>query len=108
MGMTRACAIDSDTVRPEQAAADTECFLPDRHPIMTLRVFSRHQSLIVLGGIVGGVFTPTEAGAVAAVYALLVSTCVAARLDRCTDRGCDADRIGSLTDRLDSCARACA
>jgi tripartite ATP-independent transporter DctM subunit len=32
--------------------------------------------LIVLGGIVGGVFTPTEAGAVAAVYSLLVSTCV--------------------------------
>lgn len=28
---------------------------------------------IVLGGIVGGVFTPTEAGAVAAVYALLIA-----------------------------------
>jgi C4-dicarboxylate transporter, DctM subunit len=32
--------------------------------------------LIVLGGIVGGVFTPTEAGAVAAVYCLFISTCV--------------------------------
>ncbi|MGB7258037.1 MAG: TRAP transporter large permease [Pseudolabrys sp.] len=32
--------------------------------------------LIVLGGIVGGVFTPTEAGAVAAVYCFLVSTCI--------------------------------
>ncbi len=28
---------------------------------------------IVLGGIVGGVFTPTEAGAVAAIYALLIA-----------------------------------
>lgn len=32
--------------------------------------------LIVLGGIVGGVFTPTEAGAVAAVFCLLISTCL--------------------------------
>jgi C4-dicarboxylate transporter DctM subunit len=32
--------------------------------------------VVVLGGIVGGVFTPTEAGAVAAVYALAVSTLV--------------------------------
>jgi C4-dicarboxylate transporter DctM subunit len=32
--------------------------------------------LIVLGGIVGGVFTPTEAGAVAAVYCFIVSTCI--------------------------------
>jgi C4-dicarboxylate transporter DctM subunit len=32
--------------------------------------------LIILGGIVGGVFTPTEAGAVAAVYCLFISTCV--------------------------------
>src|SRR6185437_16408477 len=32
--------------------------------------------LIVLGGIVGGVFTPTEAGALAAVYCFLVSTCI--------------------------------
>ncbi|GAK55900.1 TRAP dicarboxylate transporter, DctM subunit [Candidatus Vecturithrix granuli] len=30
--------------------------------------------VIILGGIYGGVFTPTEAGAVAAVYSLIVST----------------------------------
>ena len=32
--------------------------------------------VLVLGGIVGGVFTPTEAGAVAAVFCFLISTCV--------------------------------
>jgi len=32
--------------------------------------------VIVVGGIVGGVFTPTEAGAVAAVYALFIATLV--------------------------------
>jgi len=32
--------------------------------------------VIILGGIYGGVFTPTEAAAVAVVYALLVGTCV--------------------------------
>lgn len=32
--------------------------------------------IIILGGIYGGVFTPTEAAAVAAVYAILVSVCI--------------------------------
>ncbi len=32
--------------------------------------------VLVLGGIVGGVFTPTEAGAVAAVFCFLISTCI--------------------------------
>jgi len=32
--------------------------------------------VIILGGIYGGVFTPTEAAAVAVVYALLVGTCI--------------------------------
>ncbi len=32
--------------------------------------------VIVLGGIVGGVFTPTEAGAVAAAYCFFISTCI--------------------------------
>ena len=32
--------------------------------------------IIILGGIYGGVFTPTEAAAVAAVYAILVSICI--------------------------------
>lgn len=32
--------------------------------------------LIILGGIYGGIFTPTEAGAVAVVYSLIVSICV--------------------------------
>ena len=36
--------------------------------------------VIVVGGIVGGVFTPTEAGAVAAVYALFIATVVYRRL----------------------------
>jgi C4-dicarboxylate transporter, DctM subunit len=36
--------------------------------------------VIVVGGIVGGVFTPTEAGAVAAVYALFIATAVYRRL----------------------------
>lgn len=32
--------------------------------------------LVILGGIIGGVFTPTEAAAVAAVYAFILSFCV--------------------------------
>lgn len=36
-------------------------------------VFAILMPVIILGGIYGGVFTPTEAGAVAAVYSLLVS-----------------------------------
>ena len=37
--------------------------------------------LIILGGIYGGVFTPTEAGAVAVVYSLIVSTLIYHELD---------------------------
>ncbi|MBW1697654.1 MAG: TRAP transporter large permease [Deltaproteobacteria bacterium] len=36
--------------------------------------------VIILGGIIGGVFTPTEAGAVAVSYALLVGTVVTRKL----------------------------
>ena len=32
--------------------------------------------VLVIGGIVGGVFTPTEAGAIAAVFCFFISTCV--------------------------------
>jgi len=37
--------------------------------------------LIILGGIYGGVFTPTEAGAVAVIYSLLVSAFIYRELD---------------------------
>ena len=37
--------------------------------------------LIILGGIYGGVFTPTEAGAVAVIYSLLVSSLVYKEMD---------------------------
>lgn len=36
-------------------------------------IFAIIMPLIILGGIYGGIFTPTEAGAVAAVYSLLIS-----------------------------------
>ena len=42
--------------------------------------------LIILGGIYGGVFTPTEAGAVAVIYSLLVSAFVYRELDLATIR----------------------
>jgi tripartite ATP-independent transporter DctM subunit len=38
--------------------------------------------VIIIGGLRGGIFTPTEAGAVAAVYALLVSMLVYREIDR--------------------------
>ena len=34
----------------------------------------RHQVYFILGGIYGGVFTPTEAAAVAAIYAFFIAT----------------------------------
>ena len=42
--------------------------------------------LIILGGIYGGVFTPTEAGAVAVVYSLLISAFIYKELDLKTIR----------------------
>jgi C4-dicarboxylate transporter DctM subunit len=42
--------------------------------------------LIILGGIYGGVFTPTEAGAVAVIYSLLVSAFIYRELDLQTIR----------------------
>jgi C4-dicarboxylate transporter DctM subunit len=42
--------------------------------------------LIILGGIYGGVFTPTEAGAVAVIYSLLISAFVYRELDLKTIR----------------------
>ena len=42
--------------------------------------------LIILGGIYGGVFTPTEAGAVAVIYSLLISAFIYRELDLQTIR----------------------
>ena len=42
--------------------------------------------LIILGGIYGGVFTPTEAGAVAVIYSLLISAFIYRELDLKTIR----------------------
>ncbi|QBX36230.1 TRAP transporter large permease [Paracoccus liaowanqingii] len=46
---------------PERGQASLKAFFPLMTPV------------IILGGILGGVFTPTEAAAVAAVYALIIS-----------------------------------
>ncbi|CAM3339046.1 TRAP transporter large permease [Paracoccus nototheniae] len=46
---------------PERGQASLKAFFPLMTPV------------IILGGILGGVFTPTEAAAVAAVYALVIS-----------------------------------
>jgi len=45
-------------------------------PAMRQAVWALLMPVIILGGIYGGVFTPTEAAAVAVVYALLVGTCI--------------------------------
>ncbi|TJZ93532.1 TRAP transporter large permease [Paracoccus gahaiensis] len=46
---------------PERGQASLKAFFPLMTPV------------IILGGILGGIFTPTEAAAVAAVYALIIS-----------------------------------
>jgi len=68
MGVTNLLARRRDYPRtaaraplPELAAAARGAFLPMLTP------------LVILGGILGGVFTPTEAAAVAVVYALFLS-----------------------------------
>ena len=43
--------------------------------------------VIILGGIYGGVFTPTEAAAVASVYAFLWRVLFTAIWDHCTSKG---------------------
>jgi len=45
-------------------------------PAVRQAVWALLMPVIILGGIYGGVFTPTEAAAVAVVYALLVGTCI--------------------------------
>ena len=42
--------------------------------------------VIILGGILGGVFTPTEASAVAAAYALFIGLFVMKSLECCIQR----------------------
>ena len=72
--------------------------------------------VIVLGGIVGGVFTPTEAGAIAAGYAFLLACLVYRELKWSRDhtlagargdphRCGHADRFGQRAVRLDSGTR---
>jgi C4-dicarboxylate transporter DctM subunit len=39
-------------------------------------ILAMFMPIIILGGIYGGVFTPTEAGAVACLYSFVVSTCI--------------------------------
>ena len=43
--------------------------------------------VIIIGGIVGGLFTPTEAGVIAVVYALIVAMRCSARCASPTSRG---------------------
>ncbi len=50
--------------------------LPRFWPSLRVALLPLAMPVIILGGIVGGVVTPTEAGAVAAVYAGLVGVCV--------------------------------
>ncbi|AKJ28164.1 TRAP transporter large permease [Caldimonas brevitalea] len=49
---------------------------PERLHALLGSLWALMMPVIILGGLKGGVFTPTEAAVVAAVYALLVSTCV--------------------------------
>ncbi len=59
--------------RGYRSAATTE-----RHPLKAAReaLLGLMMPIIILGGIYGGVFTPTEAAAVACVYSLLVGLCI--------------------------------
>ncbi|CAM5187078.1 C4-dicarboxylate TRAP transporter large permease protein DctM [Castellaniella denitrificans] len=60
----------TNNVRPVKEPAD----------IKGLKIRTTENPIIILGGIYGGIFTPTEASAVAVVYALLVGTFVYRRL----------------------------
>jgi C4-dicarboxylate transporter, DctM subunit len=54
---------------PEVAESERKAFLPS----LQRSVFALAMPVIILGGIYGGVFTPTEASVVAVFYALVVS-----------------------------------
>ena len=61
--------------------------------------------VIIIGGIVGGWFTPTEAGVIAVVYALLVSMLVL-RTVRLGRRAADLRRVGDDDGHRDADPRA--
>jgi len=46
---------------------------PERREASVKAIFPLLTPIVIIGGILGGVFTPTEASAVAAVYALIIS-----------------------------------
>ncbi len=59
--------------RKHQLLADQKVGWPDRLRALRESIWALLMPSIILGGIKGGVFTPTEAAVVAAVYALFVS-----------------------------------
>ncbi len=72
----------SESAAPAAARAGPRCSSPGADAIWGLLLI-----VIILGGIYGGIFTPTEAAAVAAVYAFLVAP---VRLSRHGLQGCAA------------------
>jgi TRAP-type transport system large permease protein len=59
--------------KKHQLAADAKVSWPNRLSALRNSFWALLMPIIILGGIKGGIFTPTEAAVVAAVYALFVS-----------------------------------
>ena len=66
-------AVNAVMARRHGWGGDAKASLRERLRAIRLAVAALVAPLIIIGGILGGVFTPTEAGAVAVVYAALVS-----------------------------------
>ena len=69
---TGAPAVDSSEVSPKATVSTPELTFTNFTKAFVRAIPGLMIPVIILGGIYGGIFTPTEAGAVASVYALLV------------------------------------